>query len=432
VPSLCLRLACTLLLAAGLPAAEAQIFDRALKSIQRGAERALEREAERRADQAVTGAIECAVGDTACEQDKNSQDPRNQAPPATPEQPGQAPPAPGAAASGNGGAGTPRPGEGAFANYDFVPGDRVIFVEDFTSDRVGNFPRRLRFVRGNAEIVEWGGSPALRVNSGGTFDIPLPGTLPERFTIELEVCLSSFVNDFQIYPVDGAGTPQGPQFVQVDAYGGTGVATFDAEVRRGTLNLNSLQTGLKVLEQAMTPVRVLVDGDYVKVFVNETRVDNVPQARLGRGAFLRLDFVDVREDPILLRRIHVAETERTLYDRLRDDGRVATQGIFFASGSATLQPESTPTLKEIAAALRQSPGMRLMIEGHTDNAGDAAANQSLSEQRARAVVDHLAGREQIAAARLESAGFGATRPSADNTTAEGRQQNRRVELVVLP
>jgi OOP family OmpA-OmpF porin len=174
--------------------------------------------------------------------------------------------------------------------------------------------------------------------------------------------------------------------VQVDSYNGTGVATFSEEVRNEAPNIKSLQPGQKALETGFVPVRVMVDGGYVKVYVNETRVANVPQADLGRAALLRFDFVDVRETPIYLRRIHIAGTDRTLYDRLISDGRVATQGIYFDTGS---------------------------------------------EQRARAVVAYLGSREKIAAGRLEAAGLGDSRSVADNGTAEGRQQNRRVELVVL-
>ena len=98
---------------------------------------------------------------------------------------------------------------------------------------------------------------------------------------------------------------------------------------------------------------------------------------------------------------------------------------------ATIQPESTPTLKEIARALQQNADLRLRIEGHTDNIGSTDVNQQLSERRAAAVRDYLVQRESIDASRLESAGMGPSVPAADNSTPEGRQTNRRVELVVL-
>jgi outer membrane protein OmpA-like peptidoglycan-associated protein len=84
---------------------------------------------------------------------------------------------------------------------------------------------------------------------------------------------------------------------------------------------------------------------------------------------------------------------------------------------------------EIAQMLKDHAELAILIEGHTDNVGNAAANQTLSEKRAAAVRQVLVDKYGIAAARITTAGFGATKPAAPNTTAEGRQQNRRVELV---
>lgn len=405
------------------PSAEAQgILDRARRAAERGAERAVEREAERRADRAVTGTIECALGDRDCAQ--RAEQEGREVVYVEREAAGSGQAAPGASAAAVSPAGM-RPGEGVWANYDFVPGSRVVFVEDYMGDRVGNFPQRLRFVGGNIEVVQWEGGRALRINSRGGFDVPLPEVLPERFTLEFDAYLSSFVNDFLVYPVGEDGRPAGPQRIQVDPYGGTGVTSF------GSSGLSSVESDRVNLENRMTPVRVMGDGRYVKVYLGERRVANVPSADLGRSRTLRFDMVDVRSEPIYLGPIRVAASDRTLYDALVADGRVATQGILFASGSTTIRPESTPTLGEIADALRQNPSMRLRIEGHTDAVGDAASNQRLSEQRAQAVVAHLTSREGIAANRLEAAGMGQTTPVADNGTAEGRAQNRRVELVVL-
>jgi peptidoglycan-associated lipoprotein len=83
---------------------------------------------------------------------------------------------------------------------------------------------------------------------------------------------------------------------------------------------------------------------------------------------------------------------------------------------------------EIVKLLQASPALRLGVEGHTDNAGTPAHNQTLSEARAREVVRLIAA-QRIAAARLQAAGFGQSRPLADNATEAGRAQNRRVELV---
>jgi outer membrane protein OmpA-like peptidoglycan-associated protein len=137
------------------------------------------------------------------------------------------------------------------------------------------------------------------------------------------------------------------------------------------------------------------------------------------------------ESPRLISDLRIMAGGRQLYDALNADGRVATQGILFDTGSDRLRPESTPTLKEIGEMLKAHPELRIRIEGHTDNVGQAASNQTLSEKRAAAVKSYLEQTFKIDAARLESQGFGDTKPAAKNDTPEGKQSNRRVELVKL-
>jgi outer membrane protein OmpA-like peptidoglycan-associated protein len=167
------------------------------------------------------------------------------------------------------------------------------------------------------------------------------------------------------------------------------------------------------------------------VYVGEQRVANVPNAELTRGSALYLENINFADEkrPMLIAEIRVAAGGRDLYDALAERGRVATQGILFATGSARIRPESTPTLSEIGAMLKEHPDLRLSIEGHTDDVGDDASNLALSEQRAAAVKTYLVDTFQIDAARLETAGLGESKPAVPNTSPEARQQNRRVELV---
>jgi OmpA-OmpF porin, OOP family len=117
-------------------------------------------------------------------------------------------------------------------------------------------------------------------------------------------------------------------------------------------------------------------------------------------------------------------------DALARDGFVALNGILFDTGLDAIKPESEPLLNEVLALLQADPALRLSVEGHTDNVGAAAANQALSDKRAAAVRAWLANKG-VAAARLQSKGYGASAPLADNRTEEGRAKNRRVELVKL-
>ena len=110
---------------------------------------------------------------------------------------------------------------------------------------------------------------------------------------------------------------------------------------------------------------------------------------------------------------------------------MATQGIYFDTGSDRIRPESSPTLKEMGTMLKDHPELKLVIEGHTDNVGKPDANQTLSEKRANAVRQFLVNSYQIEGGRLQAKGLGETKPVASNDSPEGRQSNRRVELAKM-
>ena len=117
--------------------------------------------------------------------------------------------------------------------------------------------------------------------------------------------------------------------------------------------------------------------------------------------------------------------------QLQKTGRFTLRDIHFAFDAATIERQSTAVLGEVGKVLRGDRGLRLRIEGYTDNAGAVAYNRELSERRVAAVKAYLVTRCGVTASQLETAGFGAMRPIAPNETAEGRALNRRVEFVRL-
>ncbi len=106
---------------------------------------------------------------------------------------------------------------------------------------------------------------------------------------------------------------------------------------------------------------------------------------------------------------------------------VAAKNVFFATGSAKLLAKSNQSLNEVVKILEEDANLKLDIEGHTDNTGNAEKNQVLSEQRAKSVLDYLIAKG-VDPSRLVSAGYGQDQPVADNKTAAGRAKNRRVDL----
>ena len=201
------------------------------------------------------------------------------------------------------------------------------------------------------------------------------------------------------------------------------------------------QTAVQELPGTVTRIEPKSVG--VPILVNG-HIVNLPcihaQVEAGSGSLQRkadLYVLDDPENPIILRwrdetrnsRIlkldfPAASIERELTERRSAE----VYGIYFGFASAAIRPESERVFEEIAAALQRNPDWKLRIEGHTDGLGSDAANLDLSKRRSEAVRNTLVSRFKIAAERLIAEGMGESAPKATNETAEGRAQNRRVEL----
>jgi OmpA-OmpF porin, OOP family len=413
--------------------------DRLKKRASEAAKRTVEQRVDQKSTEATNAALDkaentvkCATSDTAC-QDKAKSDgkkvviddsaPKGGAPAAAPAA------TPSSASNANASSGGEAKEEAAFVNFDFVPGERVLFADDFTKDNVGDFPKRLEFIKGNMEVAEWKGARWLRATTDGQFEIPLPESLPDRFTVEFE----------------HVGVASSWPFVTLTFAGKRDDRAGDQVVFR-TWDGNSESSGggifggdgserakgrVKDAQNKPFTARIMVDGRYAKVYMGGTRVANVPNATLGRANKIFVMFDASTETPAYFRNFRVAAGGRKLYDAIAEKGRVATQGIYFDTGSDRIRPESAPTLKEIGDMLKEHGDLKITIEGHTDNVGAAASNQGLSEKRAAAVRQFLIDNYSVEGDRLTAKGLGSTKPVGSNDTPEGRQNNRRVELVKM-
>lgn len=316
---------------------------------------------------------------------------------------------------GSGATAAPKVNSGA----DFTPGTRVIFGTDFTRDELGDFPRKFELTSGNMEVADIGGTRYLRAISFGEFHIPLPEVLPEQFTLE-----------FDLLPVSGWG-----QYIYFT----------DRKDQRNYVELGAERGGLdgpgdfNVTSDVKNPdrknhifkIQIMADGRYAKVYMDGVRVANAPNADLGRSNKITFQIRASGDNPVLIGNIRLAAGGKDLYKALEADGRVTAEGILFDTNSDRLRPESDAVLGQIGEMLTKHADLRLSIEGHTDNVGVAATNQTLSQKRAASVKAYLVAKHGIDAARLEAKGFGASKPVAPNTDEAGRQKNRRVELVKL-
>lgn len=169
------------------------------------------------------------------------------------------------------------------------------------------------------------------------------------------------------------------------------------------------------------------------VIVDEVSVPTDVANSDDMGADGFFSFKSLPKEVVALKRMEVEDTQMKMpsdFSVMQSGQSIVLKNILFGAGSADLLPSSYPELDALASQLTKMASIRIEVSGHTDNQGSSSTNLILSENRAKAVVDYLIAKG-IDIERLTYKGFGETKPVDDNTTAEGRQKNRRVQFKVL-
>jgi hypothetical protein len=267
------------------------MLDRMKKRAEESAKRKVEDRVGQKTDKATDkvldgaeNAVKCAAADKACAE-KAAKEGKQVV--STDE------PAGSAAKSGESAEAAPtvRAGEGAWANYDFVPGNRLLFATDFTKDKVGDFPQRLEFVNGVIEVVQWQGTPYLRVSNTGKFYTPLAEPLPDRFTIEWDYMAAA--GECWVYPRKDA---TGPHYLS--SYNGAGGVARSAG--------NAITPGDESRANKLHHARVMVDKRYTKMYIDDKRVANVPNVDIEREDAVHFYCDGTEEKPMLIGNIRIA------------------------------------------------------------------------------------------------------------------------------
>jgi OOP family OmpA-OmpF porin len=315
-----------------------------------------------------------------------------------------------------------------YTKYDFVPGDKVIFYDDLANEEIGEFPSRWNLDNGVFEVAKQGNENYIMCTDKGSIRPKVaPAPLPPKYTVEMEFYSKGPGHRAHWYWI---------QWMKNDDEVIGELAIKDNN--HTSLNIMGKDLATKELPVELSAgkhtMRVMATKSTMKCYIDNERVANVPAVEgfAPIGFRVQMDpWLDEANDPMLIRGFRFAEGGKTLKEQLDETGRIVTHGILFDSGSEKIKGESFKTLADIGQLLTSTPDLRLSIEGHTDSEGADDYNMKLSERRAASVRSYLIDTYKIDGARLESKGFGETKPIDTNDTAEGKANNRRVELVKL-
>lgn len=323
----------------------------------------------------------------------------------------------------------------------FFPNGNQLFSENFAADAQGDFPTNWETNSGG-EVVLVGSEKALRLYPNGIY-IAHTGKLPENYALDFELTTanldykglsgSSFyvelVNEKSIAKTTASGAKFGfslwkgsdiPNRIAVENWG-KGVSKLQ----------NNIDYKMADRLNGSIQFTVVVNGKRLRVYVDGEKAVDLPSfLQADAGRYIRFGLKGTNKTMnhlVAVHNISITEEGEDLRSMLLKGG-FSTTKILFNSGSDKLKPESFEFLQKLGKTLQEDTSLRVMIVGHTDSDGDQVKNMTLSKARAFSVANYLIDEMGIDNSRLLTQGRGENEPVAENTSEEGKAQNRRVEF----
>ncbi len=328
-----------------------------------------------------------------------------------------------------------------YSKFDFVPGEKTIFYDDFSSDLIGDFPAKWN-TNGSGEVVKTDEGEKLFELKGSSVFIPeLSQPLPENYTIEFDIRstnmdIARISNRLLITLDDNNLFNNGRNSVRV----------YLPFYSQGQVQVRNLHDGKEMINNHLPAeigkpmnhgghVAITVNKRRFRLYMNEEKIIDIPTLVPANIKYLKFVVEGFNNDfnkyHFYISNLKIAEGSSDLRSKLLTEGKFTTQGIYFDINSDRIKPESNGVLKDLATVLSENPDVRVKIIGHTDADGDDAANLELSKKRAASVKQTLSSVYGIQDARIETDGKGESNPIDNNQTPEGKANNRRVEFVKL-
>lgn len=334
----------------------------------------------------------------------------------------------------------------AYSKYDFIPGEKVIFYDDFSQDAVGDFPA-LWNTNGSAEVVTtnlFPGNWMKYVMDQCVWTDELL-KLPENYTIEFDVIpigglegpgMSGWhmklMQAKNAKAWDGGSAPgQGGFEFKVEYFGRPSYHTWLYGTECEQLKLSGYVDGDQYKEKINQKyhISIWVQKSRIRLYQDQNKIVDLPKA-FPTGC-IKPDRLRFEYGAAMISNVRIAVGAPDMRNKLMTEGKLITYGIYFDVNKDVVKPESYGTLKEIAAILNEVPDVKVKIVGHTDSDGADAANLDLSKRRAASVKNELVKSFGVNGDRLVTDGAGEGQPVAANDTPANKALNRRVEFIKL-
>ncbi|THU40567.1 OmpA family protein [Niastella caeni] len=335
-----------------------------------------------------------------------------------------------------------------YSKFDFIPGEKVIGFEDFSTGAIGDFPAGWN-TDASAEIVTVEGKPGrwLWFTKRGVFTPEFPAPFPDDFTFEFDLLHGIPINGAHfLVIISELSNPDQPQYYSnatnvftielstANTTSSSGVTRFSGRKNSSTDIQNS--DDAPMLNDKNNPAHISIwrQKERVRVYVNDQKIWDIPKAASKDAKFNAIVFYVTYAEEVVkhfVGNLRFAVGAPDTRNKLLTQNKWVTHGILFDVNSDKIKPESYGTLKEMASVLKEFPELKVKIVGHTDADGSDAANLDLSKRRSAAVKASLAADFGITETRMETDGKGESEPIDKNDSLVGKANNRRVEFIKL-
>lgn len=318
-----------------------------------------------------------------------------------------------------------------YRNFKFIPGEKIIFLDNQKYEEVGEFPSKWDLLRGGVEIAKLGNDKVIYATSEDYNRItPLfdsPNYLSDEFTIEFDIYVNS-------YPKYGPSTDYNISFRKESFY----IGISDIKINAGKDGISgTVKDNNKDFDFETVPVgennswhRISISyyKGKMKIYYDGHRISNLPNYKLPIEKFaIQMNSYE-KDHKVAIKNIRIAHGGGQMYKQIISKGKYVTNGILFDSGKAIIKPQSMGIINKIVAIMQEQSDWNFEIIGHTDSDGDEKSNLELSFKRAQAVKD-LIIEKGISKDRLSISGKGESEPLNKNTTELEKTTNRRVEFI---
>ncbi len=334
----------------------------------------------------------------------------------------------------------------SYSNYDFVPGDRIIYSYDMSGETDSEIPGRMLLNSGNAEIQTYKGEKVLMAPAGGApYMVPYMkenAYLPEQFTVEFDLLsnggigTSTDVSEIRIYfrgsGRAGSGDAVAPVLVRLNGISGENPnygfeAYRESSAAAGTHHKAFSSAAVNMAQNNWRHIAIYINKNIGKLYIDQHRLAVLNQVSPGSANMVEIE-VSNDENPVLFRNFRIAAGGADSYNKIITEGKFIAYGILFDVNKAILKPGSMGTINEFVKMMKTHADLKFEIGGHTDSDGTVERNNALSQERADAVKAQMV-RMGIDAGRLTAKGYGSSRPVTENSSPENKAKNRRVEFV---